>query len=317
MKILSRNSKKSDSKSKKTDKKPKYNTKRLTVDLIVLACVILLGISGWLWWSKIFMNPDRALKAAIDNSLQTKSVTKRVKQSGGGNSEIDQTTFVSFYPPKAATQTRTVLSQGFGSTTTSVTTETIGTNDADYVRYVASDNTNNLPGGDALTKLFGVWAKRTANPATGDQVTFINESLYGVIPFGNLDAAQSSKLRSLIAEKGVYRYTSVERRIENKRPVFVYDMSIKSSDLVSVIKEYFQITGIGDPSQLNPEDYAAAGNLSIKLTVDILSRQITQIEYPTGRVETYSGQDLYRPVDIPKDTIPVDELQKRLQGEGA
>ena len=261
------------------------------------------------------MNPDRVLSGALDNSLHTKSVTKHIKQEGDGSGGVDQISYISFYPPGARSQTRTVLSQGSGSQTTTITTETLGVNDADYVRYTAASNTDSLPGAERLSSLYGVWAKRTTNPAQGEQVTFLNESIYGIIPFGNLGSEQHAKLKEMIQQREIYKYTSVERQIENKRPVYVYEMTVKAFDLVSIIQEYQRVTGIGDSSQLDPEDYKSSGNLSVKVTIDILSRQLTKIEYPNGRIEIYNGQNLYKPIDIPNDTIPVEELQRRLQGD--
>lgn len=292
----------------------KLGSRRLALDLVVLACVILLGVTGWLWWARIVMNPDRALNDTINNSLRTKSITKHIKQEGGISGNVDQVTYISFYPPAVTSQSKTVLAQGGGSEAASVTTETIGTKDADYVRYTAANNTGGLPGAERLDSLFGKWAKRSADPSTGEQVTFLNESIYGIIPFGNLDASQRAELMGIIEQKNIYKYTSVERQTQDKRPVYVYDLSINAVDLVSAIQGYLQITGLGDPSQLNPDDYKGAGNLSIKVTIDILSRQLTKIEYPTGRLETYGGQNLYHPADIPQQTIPVEELQRRLQG---
>lgn len=317
MKTFARNSKKS-KKSKNQlslkDRIKNMETRRLVLDLVILACVILLGVTAWLWWTKIVMNPDRVLQGAIENSLQTNSVTKHITQEGGGNSDVNQTTYLSFYPPNVTSQSRTVLSQGIGSTKTSVTTETIGTNDADYVRYTEANNTGSLPGAERLNDLFGKWAKRSQNPTSGDQVTFLNESIYGIFAFGNLDDAQRSRIMELVQQKNVYKYQSVERRIENKRPVYVYELSINPVELVSVIREYLEITGAGDPSQLNPDDYKGAGRLQVIATIDILSRQLLKIEYPTGRVESYNGHNLYKPTEIPSETMPVEELQRQLQG---
>lgn len=261
------------------------------------------------------MDPDRVLQDTLNNSLNTRSVTKHIKQGGGGTGSVDQITYVSFHPPGTSSHSKTVVTQGGGSRATSVTTETIGTNSADFVRYTAATNTENLPGAERLSGLYGIWAERTPNPAKGDDVTFLNESLYGIFPFGNLDSEQRTKLKEIINQSNVYQYKTPEKIIENKRPVYVYELSINAYDLVSAIQEYQRITGLGDPSQLNPDDYRNSGNLGVKITVDILSRQLLKIEYPNGRTEIYSGHNLYRPVELPKDTIPVEELQRRLGGD--
>lgn len=307
----SKSSKKTSSKSIFSFKK--MNSTRLAINLVVLFCVILVGFSGWLWWTKIFMNPDRVLGDTISNGLKTRSITKHVNQTGQ-NGGVDQVSYLSFYPPAASSQTVTVLTQGSGSNTASITTETIGINDADFVKYSEIKGADGLIASDKLNSLLGVWAKREQNSSTGAQTTFLNETIFGVVPIGNLNPEQKNQLEELINQKNIYTYSNAEKKIENKRPVYVYEMSINPADLVSIIQEYVKLTGIGDPAQLDPSQYQGASAIQIKFTIDIISRQLVKVEYPTGRTETYSGQNLYRPTQIPNETIPIDELEKRLQG---
>ncbi|HET7673058.1 MAG TPA: hypothetical protein VFK11_00905 [Candidatus Saccharimonadales bacterium] len=291
----------------------KLNTKRLAVDLIILACIILVGVSGWLWWDKVMLNPDRALQDALANSLKTRSITKTVDQTSPA-SGFNQVTYLSLFPQSEGSYTRTKLSQGIGSNTTTVTTETIGAPTADYVRYTDISGGANQPGVQRLQSMLGVWAKREQDLSKGQRISFLNEGLFGVIPFGYLGDDQQSQILGIINQKNLYKYTSASRSMENKRPVYVYTMSINPSNLVEVLRDYSQLSGLGDPSQLNPEQYKGAGDIKILLTVDIFSRQIVRIQYSTGRVENYTGHNLYRPLNLPGDTIPVEELQRRLQG---
>lgn len=291
----------------------KQSKTRLIVELVILACVILAGITGYLWWTKIFMNPERTLSDAIANNLSTRSITRSVDQSGptGG---IKQVTYLSFFAPEAKAETDTTLTQGIASNATSVTTQTIGTTDSDYVRYTDVKGGKNLQGADNLKGLLGTWAKRQQNLSMGQQVSFLNESMFGVLPFGYFNNDQKSQLVSLINQKKVYKYTDAKRELINHRPVYVYDMSINPANLVSIMQQYVRLSGSGDPSQLDPSQYQGLGDVKIKLYIDILSRQVVKVEYSTGRIETYSGQNLYHQVDIPQNTIPVEELQKRIQG---
>ncbi|HYF97256.1 MAG TPA: hypothetical protein VD947_04450 [Patescibacteria group bacterium] len=297
----------------KTKNKKKTNSTRLAINLLVLGCVILVGVTGWLWWAKIVVNPDRVLNDTISNNLRTKSITKHVSQSGpeGG---VEQTAYLSFFPPDINAQTKTILSQGSGSKTASITTDTIGTKTADYVRYSDVAGAEGLPGAERLNDLLGVWAKRQSNPANGEQLTFLNETIFNVMLFGDLDNEQKTKLEELIYKSNLYQYSSAEKRLENKRLVYVYDVSINPEDLVTVIQEYVRLTGVADADQFDPAQYKGVPPVKVQLTIDVFSRQLQKIEYSTGRVETYSGQNLFRPDNIPEQTIPIDELQKKLQG---
>ncbi|HEX5455749.1 MAG TPA: hypothetical protein VFW77_00085 [Candidatus Saccharimonadales bacterium] len=294
----------------------KLTPQRLAIDLIVLACIILLGVSSWLWWSKIVMNPGRALDDAIANSLHTRSVTKHVTQVGTTGS-VDQVSYLSFFPGSIGAQTDTVLTQGIGSNSASVNTETIGTTDRDFVRYTDVKGADNLSGAQRLKTLLGVWAERNQDIAKGQRVSFLNESMFGIVPFGYFNDAEKSQLIGLINQKGIYKYTSATRSIENRRPVYIYTLALNPADLVDVMHEYVRLSGAGDPSQFDSTQYKGLGVLHIQLTVDILSRQIIEVQYPTGRVENYSGYNLYKQINLPADTIPIEELQKRLQGQGS
>ncbi|HEX5797225.1 MAG TPA: hypothetical protein VFX86_02445 [Candidatus Saccharimonadales bacterium] len=289
--------------------------KRLMIDLIVLAAVILLGVSGWLWWNKIVMDPGRVLDDAIARNLQTRSIVKHVSQSGvtGG---VEQTSYLSFFPPSVRSQASTVLSQGIGSNSASITTETIGTPEVDYVRYTSVEGADNLIGTDRLKQLLGIWSKREQNVG-GNEASFLNETLFGILPYGYFNDEQRSQLIEMLDQKDVYRYTSTTKSIENKRPVYTYEMSINPSQLVEFMRQYTVLSGVGNPSDLDPEQYKGLGDIRVRLVIDILSRQVKRIEYPTGRTETYNGQNLYRQIELPSQTIPVEELQRRLQGQNA
>lgn len=294
----------------------KLNRGRLVIDLVILICIVLVGVSGWLWWTKIMINPDRVLSDMLANNLKTRSITKSVDQSGATGG-IKQVSYVSFYPSEPRALTNTTLSQGIGSNATSVTTETIGTPQFDFVRYTAYKAGVNQDIAAKLDGLIGKWAKREQNLSKGQEITFLDESLFGVFPFGNFSDAQRSQLLTAINQKNIYKYTSAKRLIENKRPVYVYDMSINPADLVGVIRDYIKLTGANESTQLDPLQYQGLGDVKLKVTVDILNRQITKVDYSTGRTEIYSGQNLYQPIELPDSTIPVEDLQKRLQGSAA
>ncbi len=293
----------------------KKNPARLAIDLVVLACVILLGVSLFLWWTRIFMNPQRTLDDTIANNLKTRSITKSVNQSGATGG-INQVTYLTFFPPTVASQTDTVLTQGAGSNANSVTTQTIGTSSEDFIRYT-NVKTSNQESSERVKGLLGEWAKRQQDLAKGQRVSFLNESMFSIVPFGYFNDSQSAQLLDLIKQKNVYKYNSAKRMIQNKRPVYVYDMSINPADLVTVLQEYIRLSGAGDPSQFNPAQYQGLSDVKVKMTIDILSRQIVDVQYSTGRTENYSGQNLYHPIELPTETIPVEELQKRLQGLSA
>lgn len=298
---------------KKSLKKPKVSRRYYLGGVFALA-VVIFCLSGWLYWTKVLANPDRVLSDSIEKNLGINSVTRHVVQadSSGG---IEQTAHLSFYAPDASAHSKTELTQKTSARKEAkVTTETIGSKSSDYVRYVSIDGADGLSGSDNLKKLIGTWARRDADPTKGITADFLNESLFGIVPFGRLDNEAKSQLIEKMNQKNLYEYSSAKREVKNLRPVYIYRMSIKTEDLVEILSEYARLTGLADPSQFNPADYKGSPPISVDLTIDILSRNLTHVTFnATNRTEEYSGWNLYSPADLPDDAIPIEELQKRLE----
>lgn len=289
--------------------------KKISFVAFGIVLVAILVLLGWLTWSKIVVDPDRVLADTLNNSLRTPSVTRKVVQSQGA-SGVEQVSYISFRQPDPNANTKTVIYQATNNNTTaSVETETIGTNDSDYVRYTNIKEAGGEDGTGGLGDLIGTWAQRkgTHDPASTGNLTFFNEGLFSIVPFGNLDKPSRGTLIDLINERNLYKYTSAERKFENNRLVYVYSFNINPKYLVEVLHSYMELSGNGDADQLDPDEYEHAPSIQILVTVDVLSRQITSIQYPQGRIENYSGYGLYRPLDIPTQTIPIEQLQQRVQ----
>lgn len=285
------------------------SSKTKTLILSIVIAIVIIGLF-WLYWYKIVVNPNRVLYGALDNSLKTTSVTRKIDQKSQ-YSGIEQATYLSFFPPETYANTRSSLSQlTLTGETAKVGTETIGVNGADYIKYTNVSGAGGQDGTGGIKDLFNVWAKRGDNSSN---TTFLNEGLFGIIPFGNLSAGDRSKLIDLMQSKNLYTYKSAVKSIENNRLVYTYDMNVDPASLVEIINEYMRLTGNGNPERLNPDDYKSSGQLNVQVSVDIFSRQLLKIEYPQNRTETYQGYGLYRPLEIPQHTIPVDELQRRIQ----
>lgn len=293
----------------------KINKKITSILLgVILAAVLILA--GWLAWSKIIIDPDRVLSDTLNNSLRTPSITREVVQDQG-NSGVRQVSYISFRQPDPNANTKTTIYQATNSNTTaSVETETIGTNTSDYVRYTDIKEAGGEDGTGGLGDLIGKWAQRNKednSSVPGSNLTFFNEGLFSIIPFGNLDKASRETLLGFINDKNLYNYTSAEKKFEDGRLVYEYNFSINPADLVDILRRYMELTGNGDSSQLDPSEYASSPPIQIQITVDVLSRQVVSIKYPQGRIENYSGYGLYRPVDIPTETIPIEQLQQRIR----
>jgi hypothetical protein len=65
-------------------------------------------------------------------------------------------------------------------------------------------------------------------------------------------------------------------------------------------------------SRINPASYPANSKVSVKFTVDVLSRELRQVEFQSVK-ETYGGYGIIAETAIPKKTVSLQELQNAFQ----
>jgi len=282
------------------------------VGLAIVASLALFGASGYYWYKYVFIDTDRILSDMLDKSMQTTSLYRNIAQEGNG-SNVDQDIYASFTPQLFA-QSQTTLQESSGKGKTSVDTETIGTEKSDYVRYTSIAIANNKAAeGKKYEDIINQWAKRDENLEEGQSLTFLNDSLFVVVPFGNLNSDQRQKVKNEIIKTKLYDVVAVKTHFLNGRPVATYSIKMNPQSLVKVLAKYVEVTGIGKSAQLDPAQYEGAEALGVVMEVDMLSRHVSQVQLTaSGRTESYYGYNVSREINLPKQTIPVDELQTRL-----
>lgn len=282
------------------------------VRLLVVATVIFVIALAASWWQFVYSTPEAVFNAAIENSLTTNGVIKKVSQSDQQN-KVDQSTYLSF-TNGAKSQSVTVLEQAspLGGSSR-VVTENIGAADADYIRYRSIDVAMSGQPTD-VSNIENIWAKRENGQKAANQSSFLDEGVFGIVPFANLSEPEAQVLAGFAQSQNVYNFTSHERKFENGRPVYVYQVQFLPEALVGYLAQYADKAGVGDKAQLNPSNYKDVPPVKVEFKIDVVSRQLISIEFKdTGRVELYQGHGLTREIEIPSDTIPITELQKRLQ----
>lgn len=279
--------------------------------LLILATVFLFGASGYYWYQNVFTNPDRVLSDMLNKSLQTSSIQRQVNQSQG-DSTLDQAIYVSF-SPELLSQSDSDLSEITTLGRTVVKTENIGTQNSDFVRYTGIEIAGDRSGRD-FSKITGVWGERGGQPQSGQSASFLRDALFTAVPFGNLNSDQRKEVKEEINRVNLYDYSEASREFVNGRPVISYKINLDPQALVTVLSKYAEVTGIDGGPELNPAMYEGAQKVPLNITVDLMSRHVSTIEFGgSSRLETYGAYNMFRDVDLPKDTIDVNELQIRLQ----
>lgn len=248
----------------------------------------------------------------LENSLRTESVTKQISQ-GDETQSLNQTVRLQTGQQHVA-QSSTELSQT-GLANAEVTTESIGTPTADFVRYVSIATDQKSSSGSELdfSKVLGVWGKTEAGGSTSGEL--YNESVLGVIPIGNLPADKRKQLVALAEELDVYKveYENVKRGTLNGRPTYQYTVKVLPAAYVSLLKTYASMSGLTHLTDINPSSYENADSIEFELTVDVMTRRLASITYANGRKENYVSYGSTPQVNPPTEAVTVEELQSRLQ----
>jgi hypothetical protein len=283
--------------------------------LLILVIAAIVG-GGWLWWNKVYTSSDNVFWGMMSDNLSTESITRHINQTAAGQT-TDQYIQVQLGSVTAARNIVTI-SQNSGSNKAVVKSETIGTPTNDYSRYVSIKTDQKNAQGKPLNtaQIIGLWGK-TPDAKNGQRpsVQYLQQSLLGLVPFANLASGPRTSLIRLIRDSNVYTIDSTPAKSakQAKRPVFIYSVSINPKAYISMLQQFVKDIGLGDIG-LDPSQYNGSQPLKAEFTVDKVSRQLVKVAYPgSGESQTYSAQGLEQPITVPTQTIPISELQTKVQ----
>jgi hypothetical protein len=290
---------------------------RRAVSRILTVAALLLLLSGWLWWQYIYQSPQNVFAAMLQNGLSSPGVTKTVNQTSQDGS-LKAVTQLAFGSQNYAHSVSTVSQPGTGSQEQSVTTETIGTLSAQYVRY-SNINTGVRNDGKKpdFSKVQDVWGKADVDSsAPPSSNRMLVEGIIGTVPVANLSASQRQELLKLINDNKVYAtdYAVIKKK-EAGRNLYVYSVKINPQAYIKMLQTFTAQVGLGAVDGLDSASYANAQPINADFSVDPVSHQLVKISYKDGsdRVETYESYGAVPNINLPTNPIPLAELQQRVQ----
>lgn len=283
------------------------------LSLLLIAGVIIFAISGGLWWRNVHNSAANVFWGMLDNSLSTTSVTKSMKE--GSEQYSTEQNFRIMMGEQHVSYGLSRVSENTPQSTTTVVTETIGTPDRNFARYKDIDTTQKTASGEEadFSSVEGVWGWQDVVESGS---SYFNESFLGIVPFAQLNPGQRAQLADIIRERNVYStdFARAEKKREDGRPVYVYDVTINPSAYVGMMNSLIDIVGLQNAQQIDPAQYAQSADIQLQFTVDVRSRQLRKITYASdGREEVYRDYGVISQVEIPTDAIRIEELQQRLQ----
>ena len=303
--------------TKQTPKQPvTIYIRPIHVRLATALAIILFIVFGGLWFQKVYTNPHRVFDGMLANNLSTFGVTKHSLNVQGGQ-KVDQYTQLSFAVP-AASHNFVHLTQGTGTESTDVQTETIGTVDTDYSRYIKIQTSQKSKDGKQLdfSKVQGIWGKTDAPvPGSPSSAQYYRQAALGMLPFGNLDKSSRDEMLHKLNDSKVYTvdYSKAKSDTVNGKRVWQYSVKLDIAAYIGVLKAEGKKLGLGSLDDFNPDQYKGQPPVELTISVDKISRQLVQVLSGAGQKDDYQSFGLSSPVQLPSKTIPIAELQQQLQ----
>jgi hypothetical protein len=282
---------------------------------LVVAVLVLAALGGVLWWNTVWQNPERVFEDMLANNLSASSVTKYVK---AGNKDSDVSQYVRLQMGGTNAAQWLVSARQTGA---SVTTENVGTPHVGYIRYIHIATSHKNKNGAAYNfhNLLNVWGKGDERDSSLSHLfdqSILDLSSAPLLPIGNLQPEQRQRILSYISTQKVFipSYKDMKRETIDGRRVYTYQVSVHLGPYVRVMQAFAHDVGVTSLDAIDPNQYAQAPPLTLSVSVDRGSHQLTKISYAsTGFSQTYSDWGLRTPIVVPRTTIPASELQRRIQ----
>lgn len=278
--------------------------------LYVLGAVLIL-VTSMLWWTKVYENPYTVYWDMLRNSLSTTAVTKHVAERQNGTT-LDQYITLDFGTSNLA-YAKTTLGDSNGS----VVTESLGTMQADYVRYVTVHESQQSTQHN-FSKVIGKWAKTpVANSSSPTSIPFFVQALLGfeggnLIPIANLSNTERTALLNFLHNNVVFQtsYKDAKRAMVHGRPIYTYDVSIEPVAYVAFQQMFAQDLGIKTIQQADPNNYQGDAAVKVQFQVDAWSHNLVAIIYPgAAHTETYASYGVSKQITIPQSTLTSSALE--------
>lgn len=237
----------------------------------------------------------------------------RVASQNGPDQSIDITSLQTTAPYHRV-RAINVLKQGEN---TQITTENITTTDKNFVRYTDIKTDQGRQDGSSFdfNQILGLWGEVPATANDNSVATIYTGNV--VVPTANLTPNQREQLLQQIIADQVYEldYQSIKTESMNGRKTYHYDVTVNPVPYIKMLKTITSMLGQSQLDSLDPEQYADVEPLKFKMYVDVLSSQLVKIVYSdtAQSTELYTGYGTRDTAPLPTDTIPLSELQTRLQ----
>lgn len=264
------------------------------------------------WWFAVYLSPRRVFWGMLDRSLSTTAVQQKTVQQAGQNG-LFQVTELQFGQQNAVHIATTI-----GRKNSTVTTENIGTPNADYIRYTGIQTAQKNKNGQNydFSGFLNEWAKAPKNHAPLFQQVRIGVGNGSLIPFGYLP--QNERQEFIQNARGsdafLTDFSHVKKIHKHGQLRYVYKVKIEPVAYVGIEKLFAQDIGSTLLNKIDPNEYQGQPPIKIILSVNARSHRVVKITYPgkLAHTETYGHYNIPPHIKIPHATTTTQKLKNRL-----
>ncbi len=271
--------------------------------VVGLTAIAVLLVAGFIWYKQGYASYENVFWGAISNNLATSSATRRTTQKLGDR-QTDLYIKLNAGSQNAAEILQVVTKPdqpGY-----KVVQDKIGTPVIDYVSY---QDINTLKNDRDFSKLVGVWGQS----ASDDTYT---QAILSTFPTGNLKPSLRSELVRAMQTKHVFsvNFEQIEHPRVNGQITNLYNVKINPVQYFEVYQQFLNVMGLDKIDLPNPDNYANSKPLELKVYIKPEAREIVKVSYINNQQdEFYSSYGLDQHIEMPDNSIPLGELQKRVR----
>lgn len=293
------------------------NLMKLAKVMTVFGMIAVL-VSGYLWYSRLYMTNEQRFWLALENSMSTKSVTRTLISGGTGNQVVQKQQFL--FTPQMASRSFVSYVQKNATQDTRVETEGISLPDANYSRYVSFRTNQTKDDGSEvnLDSVLGKWEVTEIQDSDLEEarVNYLGE-LVTLVIFGNFDSRFKHETIRSMKEANIYEFDAndiQERENENGKKEIAYQVRIDLKSYVQKLQDSFVKAGFGEFPPLNPENYREGSSLSAEIVIRPKTNEITGVSFG-GRSEIYSSYGIATEAEKPQTDFVSGELEAIVEQE--
>lgn len=284
---------------------------KLLQTLLWSAGALVFAVSAFFWYTKIYSSPERVFWGMVSNNLATAGVTRTVTQNQGEN-KSSESSMLSFGAEPGIGVLKDISQTG-AEGSSRVLVEGVGTRTADYQRYTLIQR-NGADGKPIdYTTIQDKWVKTGSNEQ-GTELQppqLFNQVLLSSFIFGNIRAEKRGEVVNELKKAYQVDFSKAAKTNTAGKATYTYDVSIKLQNLASALQKYGQASGLASAAAIQPSNYADSGNISMKVTIAVASRQLVKVDYAAaGITEQYGSYGIIRGVEVPGETITLQKFNE-------